>query len=819
MPNLVAYNPGGLVTDAVQFGTIVMDVNNTVSPGSLIWCPDYGICNQYFIITDSYTNGKTSQINSRAMGFPTTGLTDSALILSINKLAASKSSGPFATLTNAITWAISEGYFIINQEYPSIVTSGCILNLDASLPASYPLVLNNWYDLSGNGNTGTLDNVTYSSSFYGNLSFVSLNSSYISFTSPSNIPSGNNNYTISTWFNPSSLGTKGLVGWGNYGTTNQVNSFRLSATGLVNSWQGNDLSVTTSLSTGSWYNAVATFDGITREIWVNGVSAGSDTPTNHNVTTTSNLTIGRTNTSEYFDGSIGEVQIFNTGLSPSEIVQNYNALLPRYNGSYTDPCNPAPNCTPTPTPTSSMYTFCLGYSATDCEIACSASCTTYYSYCSTLIVSCSLYTDNSGSIAPDGYYSDGVDCYHLVTPPVTPTPTETPTPTPTDLSLITTYTISGCTSLSVFVADLNSPNLFPGDTNNIVFTGATPSGCYTILGKTNTTPTDGILSGSFYTSCSECINQTTTVYSISGCTNMVTLNADLVSPNFFPGDVFKLPFTGATPTGCYTVIEKVFDTPSEDTIITTSFFLNCALCEASLVTPTPTVTQTPTPTVTQTRTPTQTPTRTGTPTPTNINAQGFSYANFASTAGITLVGAAAVSGGTIIALTTTSSAAVGNMYRTTAIQYNRNFSTQWSSFIGGGTGADGYCVQWTTTNNTNGTAGGGVGRIEASSTINAIGFYTYTINNFQWYKSNVLQSTTSVSAGFWRQQLYFWADYNNSAQTLALYYSTTNSKPGSPNITYSSFSFDTGSYYMGFGAAIGGSNDNQEILSWSLQFT
>jgi hypothetical protein len=238
---------------------------------------------------------------------------------------------------------------------------------------------------------------------------------------------------------------------------------------------------------------------------------------------------------------------------------------------------------------------------------------------------------------------------------------------------------------------------------------------------------------------------------------------------------------------------------------------------------TPTVTQTPTNTITPTpsitASQTATPTNTQTPTPTNTpNLQGFSYANFASTAGITLVGAAAVSGGTIIALTTTSSASVGNMYRTTAIQYNRNFSAQWSSFIGGGTGADGYCVQWTTTNNTNGTSGGGVGRIEASSTINAIGFYTFTNNNFQWYKSNILQSTTSVSAGFWRQQLYFWADYNNSAQTLALYYNTTNTKPGSPNITYSSFSFDTGSYYMGFGAAIGGSNDNQEILSWSLQF-
>ena len=290
-------------------------------------------------------------MNSRAMGFPTTGLTDSALILSINKLAASKSSGPFTGLTGAITWAISEGYFIINQEYPSIVTSGCVLNLDASLPASYPLVFSNWYDLSGNGNTGTLNGATYSSSSYGNLVFNSSSSNYISFTSTSNIPSGNNNYTISTWFNPSSLGIKGLVGWGNYGSSNEVNAFRLTSTGLVNYWGANDLNVNVSLSTGTWYNAVATFDGTTRQIWLNGSSIASDTPTGHNVTTTNNLTVGNTNNIpyEYFDGSIGEVQIFNRALSPSEISQNYNALLPRYNGSYVDPCNPAPYCTPTPT--------------------------------------------------------------------------------------------------------------------------------------------------------------------------------------------------------------------------------------------------------------------------------------------------------------------------------------------------------------------------------------------------------------------------------------------------------------------------------------
>jgi hypothetical protein len=291
----------------------------------------------------------------------------------------------------------------------------------------------------------------------------------------------------------------------------------------------------------------------------------------------------------------------------------------------------------------------------------------------------------------------------------------------------------------------------------------------------------------------------------------------LTANGFWNSWIFLTPTPTPTPT--ITPTNTITPSVTPTNTITPTNTQTPSVTPTNTITPTNTQTPSVTPTKTTTPTNTQTPTRTGTPTPTNINAQGFSYTNFASTAGITLVGAAAVSGGTIIALTTTSSASVGNMYRTTAIQYNRNFSTQWSSFIGGGTGADGYCVQWTTTNNTNGLPGGGVGRIDVSSTINAIGFYTYTSNNFQWYKSNVLQSTTSVSAGFWRQRLYFWADYNNSAQTLALYYSTTNSKPGSPNITYSSFSFGASSYYMGFGAAIGGSNDNQEILSWSLQFT
>ena len=200
----------------------------------------------------------------------------------------------------------------------------------------------------------------------------------------------------------------------------------------------------------------------------------------------------------------------------------------------------------------------------------------------------------------------------------------------------------------------------------------------------------------------------------------------------------------------------------------------------------------------------------------DVNVQGFSYSNFASTVGLTSVGNASVVSN-IYYLTTAGNGQVGNVYRTTAIQYNRNFSTQWSTFIGGGTGADGYCIQWTPTNNTNGGGGGGVGYV--STAINAITFLTFINNNFTWYKNNVSQGATSVTSGFWRQTLYFWGDYNHSAQTFSLYWNTTNSKPGSPNKTFTSFLFDTGSYYMGFGAATGGANDNHQLINWTLTFT
>jgi hypothetical protein len=277
------------------------------------------------------------------------------------------------------------------------------------------------------------------------------------------------------------------------------------------------------------------------------------------------------------------------------------------------------------------------------------------------------------------------------------------------------------------------------------------------------------------------------------------------------------PEVTSTPTNTETPTNTPTQTGTPDITTTPTITETPTSTPTQTQTGTPNVTPTPTNTQTQTGTPNVTSTPTTTQTPTNTpNLQGFSYSDFASTGGTVSVGNVSLSSN-ILYLTTATGGQVGNVYRTTAIQYNRNFSTQWSTFIGGGTGADGYCVQWTPTNNTNGPIGGGVGLLNTA--INAITFLTFTANNYTWYKNGVSQGATSVSAGFWRQTLYFWGDYNHSAQTFALYFSTTNTKPGSPNQTFNSFSFDSGSYYMGFGAGTGGSTDNHELLSWSLTFT
>ncbi|MFA5795455.1 MAG: DUF2341 domain-containing protein [Candidatus Brocadiia bacterium] len=161
-------------------------------------------------------------------------------------------------------------------------------------------------------------------------------SNYVSMSSIQGIPSGNSTYAMEVWIKPNLMGTYGIVGWGTWGTTNATNALRLTASGLLNYWWGNDLSITANnLADGNWHHVVAQFDGLTRSIWVDGIQKGSDTPVGHNAVV-SNFRIGSTNNKEYFPGFIDEVRIYNKALTASEILTRYNGGVPQIRHDYVD---------------------------------------------------------------------------------------------------------------------------------------------------------------------------------------------------------------------------------------------------------------------------------------------------------------------------------------------------------------------------------------------------------------------------------------------------------------------------------------------------
>lgn len=195
--------------------------------------------------------------------------------------------------------------------------------------------------------------------------------------------------------------------------------------------------------------------------------------------------------------------------------------------------------------------------------------------------------------------------------------------------------------------------------------------------------------------------------------------------------------------------------------------------------------------------------------------ENFAYSDFASTANLNLVSCSTLSN--FIYLTTNTNGDVGNAYRTRLTRFDRSFNMLWNFEASGGNGADGYCIQWTKVNDVTGGGGGVVSSIESVQTIFNIRFRTFNGNNIDLYNRNSLQSTTGSAMSF-RQNAFYWLDYDHNSRFINLSFSTANSKPATANVSYSSRNFDADTYYLGFGAATGGSNDNHILKSMALQF-
>lgn len=218
---------------------------------------------------------------------------------------------------------------------PRTVTDGLVAYYDANNIKSYPGSGTVWYDKSGNGYDLTLTNgpTWNSEGFFDNDS-----DSYFTGAGGSEIPTGNDPYTMFVWANQrgSWSPAQGLISIGGFYTTNGSNALRTLGNGAAGHfhhyWWGNDLSLTNNnagIGTNDWFMVAASFDGATRRIWVNGVSRVSNNPTGHNVTSTT-IQVSRTVGAEYQVGDMAVAGIYNRALTSDEMLQNYNALKGRF---------------------------------------------------------------------------------------------------------------------------------------------------------------------------------------------------------------------------------------------------------------------------------------------------------------------------------------------------------------------------------------------------------------------------------------------------------------------------------------------------------
>jgi len=183
-----------------------------------------------------------------------------------------------------------------------------------SWSGSDTLYVMKWYDQSGNNKFGTaVSNPTYDKT---NKRVVFDTDDY--FTLPNGVaPTGDSAYSIIAYHN--TLGSDGgIFGSGNYGTNNQVLALRRYNTSMYNNyWWGNDLQ-TGTYGANTVVSVTYRASGTTRSMYINGVADSTTTTTTRNGAA-GNETIGKTYNTEYLNGELYELLVFDTGLSASTI--------------------------------------------------------------------------------------------------------------------------------------------------------------------------------------------------------------------------------------------------------------------------------------------------------------------------------------------------------------------------------------------------------------------------------------------------------------------------------------------------------------------
>jgi hypothetical protein len=223
------------------------------------------------------------------------------------------------------------------------VTSNLRLYYDPSNPSSYPGTGTTINDLSGNGLNGSMSGITFTTPYFS----YNGTSSQIRVADNALLEPGSGDWTMEVWVNQAVSGGDIVLAKVDNGgdVTDMCYSIRTTNTTYYaelgsGSGVGSTLSVNSTNYVGTlntWYQIVYVFTNVaanTLQTFVNGVSIGT---VSHNLpsilNSTNPLYIGSYNGGEYtqwFDGKIGITRLYNTSLTSTQVLQNFNADKSKY---------------------------------------------------------------------------------------------------------------------------------------------------------------------------------------------------------------------------------------------------------------------------------------------------------------------------------------------------------------------------------------------------------------------------------------------------------------------------------------------------------
>jgi hypothetical protein len=234
--------------------------------------------------------------------------------------------GLHSVTASNIGWTSSLPTFV-----PDVVIDSLQFYVDAGQVSSYSGTGTTWYDISGNSRNLTMNSLSYSSNNGGYIIFDGSHTAESGSTYTINLSNG---FTVESVAKFSGSGSEGLFAFNSGGDFINIQAQGNNVRFEVDT--ASSVTSTNTLSSNTWYHFTCVYEGDsnntsgTARIYINGVENATANLSASRIgqTQTSNFVLGLHDS--HLNGNIALSRMYNRVLTPTEVLQNFDATRSRY---------------------------------------------------------------------------------------------------------------------------------------------------------------------------------------------------------------------------------------------------------------------------------------------------------------------------------------------------------------------------------------------------------------------------------------------------------------------------------------------------------